>query len=131
MSISDFNWSLDLSCCSTEANCTSCAVNWLVSSGSSGFWFLSCVVSSVRNVSKLPAIVPGSTPLELDDDEDELLFVVPDTTCEVVAGMVVVMMVCPECRVRLGYLDRRPRRAGGHSSDAVSGTAPLRRPAPR
>ncbi len=33
------SWELDLSCCSTWANCTSCAVNWLVSSGSSGFWF--------------------------------------------------------------------------------------------
>src|SRR5262249_41760374 len=44
-------------CCSTCANCTSCWVNWLVSSGSSGFWFLSCVVSSVRNVSKFCEIV--------------------------------------------------------------------------
>src|SRR5438132_10810358 len=39
------------------ANCTSCAVNWLVSSGSSGFWFCSCVVSSVRKVWKLLARV--------------------------------------------------------------------------
>jgi hypothetical protein len=31
-------------------------VNWLVSSGSSGFWFCSCVVSSVRKVWKLSAI---------------------------------------------------------------------------
>src|SRR6266404_4912925 len=38
------------------ANCTSCCVNWLVSSGSSGFWFWSCVVSSVRKVWKLSAI---------------------------------------------------------------------------
>ena len=45
-----------LICCSTCANCTSCWVNWLVSSGSSGFWFLSCVVSSVRKVWKLLAI---------------------------------------------------------------------------
>ena len=50
-----------LICCSTCANCTSCWVNWLVSSGSSGFWFLSCVVSSVRNVWKLPASVLLST----------------------------------------------------------------------
>src|SRR5882724_744077 len=56
MSISDFNWSFDLSCCSTPANCTSCWVNWLVSSGSSGFWFFSCVVSSVRKVWKLSAM---------------------------------------------------------------------------
>ena len=54
-------------CCSTCANCTSCAVNWLVSSGSSGFWFLSCVVSSVRNVVKLPASVPLSTTLPVLD----------------------------------------------------------------
>src|SRR4051812_32037866 len=50
------SWVLDLSCCSTWANCTSCWVNWLVSSGSSGFWFFSCVVSSVRKVWKLSAI---------------------------------------------------------------------------
>src|SRR5882757_11074547 len=49
---------LVLSCCSTPANCTSCWVNWLVSSGSSGFWFCNCVVSSVRKVWKLSAI-PG------------------------------------------------------------------------
>ena len=47
-------------CCSTCANCTSCWVNWLVSSGSSGFWFFSCVVSKVRNVSKFFAIVAAS-----------------------------------------------------------------------
>src|SRR5581483_8947059 len=49
--------SLVLSCCSTPANCTSCWVNWLVSSGSSGFWFCSWVVSSVRKVWKLLARV--------------------------------------------------------------------------
>src|SRR5580704_349570 len=42
-------------CCSTDANSTSCWVNWLVSSGLSGSWFCSCVVSSVRKVLKLPA----------------------------------------------------------------------------
>src|SRR3954469_19805265 len=47
--------SLVLSCCSTPANCTSCWVNWLVSSGSSGFWFCNCVVSRVRKVWKFPA----------------------------------------------------------------------------
>ena len=57
------SWVLALSCCSTCANCTSCAVNWLVSSGSSGFWFLSCVVSNWRNVLKLPAIVDLSMPV--------------------------------------------------------------------
>src|SRR5580704_6629743 len=42
-------------CCSTDANSTSCWVNWLVSSGLSGSWFCNCVVSSVRKVLKLPA----------------------------------------------------------------------------
>ena len=46
-----------LICCSTPANWTSCWVNWLVSSGSSGFWFFSWVVSSCRNVSKFCARV--------------------------------------------------------------------------
>jgi hypothetical protein len=32
-------------------------VNWLVSSGSSGFWFFSCVVSRVRNDWKFAASV--------------------------------------------------------------------------
>src|SRR5580704_3327323 len=45
-----------LICCSTEANSTSCSVNWLVSIGSSGSWFCNCVVSNCKNVSKLPAI---------------------------------------------------------------------------
>src|SRR3569833_4034147 len=62
--------SLVLSCCSTPENSTSCWVNWLVSSGSSGFWFLSCVVSSCRKVSKLSDRVCLSSPFE-DDDEDE------------------------------------------------------------
>src|SRR6202046_4447117 len=44
-----------LTCCSTDANSTSCWVNWLVSSGLSGSWFCNCVVSSVRKVLKLPA----------------------------------------------------------------------------
>src|SRR5674476_748215 len=46
----------DFICCSTDANSTSCWVNWLVSIGLSGSWFLSCVVSSCRNVVKLLAI---------------------------------------------------------------------------
>src|ERR1700681_4398666 len=62
--------SLDRSCCSTWANATSCWVNWLVSSGLVGSWFLSCVVSSVRKVWKLPAIVLESMPVD-DDDEPE------------------------------------------------------------
>ena len=44
-------------CCSTWVNWTNCWVNSLVSSGSSGFWFFSWVVSRVRNVSKLFASV--------------------------------------------------------------------------
>src|ERR1700737_1493703 len=78
---SDVNSSLVLSCCSTPANCTSCWVNWLVSSGLSGFWFCNCVVSSVRNVWKFPAsvapVVELSDAAELDEDE---VFVVPETT---------------------------------------------------
>ena len=35
-----------LTCCSTDANSTSCWVNWVVSSGDSGSWFCSCVVRS-------------------------------------------------------------------------------------
>src|ERR1700739_3950549 len=48
--------SLVLSCSWTPANSTSCWVNWLVSSGLRGSWFSSCVVNSVRNCWKLPAI---------------------------------------------------------------------------
>src|SRR5258708_14600258 len=87
--------SLVLSCCSTPANCTSCWVNWLVSSGSSGFWFFSCVVSSVKKVWKLPAsVAPVVEPrLELDEDEDDDddVCVVPETTEGAVAAFVVVI----------------------------------------
>src|ERR1700756_760656 len=72
--------SLVLSCCSTPANCTSCWVNWLVSSGSSGFWFWSCVVSSVRKVWKLPASVAPVVELSELEDEEAGCCVVPDTT---------------------------------------------------
>src|SRR6478735_12051156 len=84
--------SLVLSCCSTPANCTSCWVNWLVSSGSSGFWFCSCVVSSVKKVWKLPAsVAPVDEPrLELDEEDDEFC-VVPETTEGAVAAFVVVI----------------------------------------
>src|SRR6267143_3043840 len=52
--------SLALIACSTWLNETSCWVNWLVSSGESGFWFLSCVVSNFKNVWKsLPKPVVG------------------------------------------------------------------------
>src|SRR3569623_314187 len=62
---------LGLSCCSTPENSTSCWVNWFVSSGSSGFWFLSCVVSSCRNVSKLSERVCRSRPFEDADEAEE------------------------------------------------------------
>src|ERR1700682_672807 len=68
--------SLVLSCCSTCANCTSCWVNWLVSSGSSGVWFFSCVVSSVRKVWKLPGSVVLSTPVAALDDDAALLLLI-------------------------------------------------------
>jgi hypothetical protein len=51
----DFSRSLVSSCCSTLVICTSCWVNWLPSMGESGSWFFSCVVSSVRNISKFSA----------------------------------------------------------------------------
>ena len=65
---------LVLSCCCTPANSTSCWVNWLVSSGSSGFWFCNCVVSSSRKLWKLPAICCEASALaaaadELDEDD--------------------------------------------------------------
>src|SRR3954462_9291215 len=80
---SEFSWSLVLSCCSTPANCTSCWVNWLVSSGSSGFWFCSCVVSSVRKVWKLPASVASAVVPNVAPEASVLVAgsgVVPDTT---------------------------------------------------
>src|SRR3954453_7197264 len=82
--------SLVLSCCSPPANCTSCWVNWLVSSGSSGFWFWSCVVSSVRKVWKLPASVAPVVEPRLDED-DFGRSVVPETTVGAVAEFVVVI----------------------------------------
>src|ERR1700683_5524991 len=89
--------SLVLSCCWTPANSTSCWVNWLVSSGSSGFWFCNCVVSRVRKLWKLPAICWVASALaaaadEVDEDEDEAgCDVVPETTEG--AMLVVVMSV--------------------------------------
>jgi hypothetical protein len=47
-------------------------VNWLVSSGSSGFWFWSWVVRRVRKVWKLSAI-PGVAVVAVVDFELELL----------------------------------------------------------
>src|SRR6201995_3408672 len=80
---------LALSCCSTPANSTSCWVNWLVSSGSSGFWFCSCVVRSCRKVWKLPAICcDASEFVSLAVDEPAGSGVVPDTTGELVTELV-------------------------------------------
>src|SRR4051812_10115382 len=93
MSISDLSCSFCFNCCSTPANCTSCWVNWLVSSGESGFWFCSCVVSSVRKVWKLPAsVAPVDDPSEFDEDDEEDVCVVPETTAGAVAAFVVVMV---------------------------------------
>src|SRR3954463_4236805 len=80
---SEASWSLVLSCCSTPANCTSCWVNWLVSSGSSGFWFCSWVVSSVRKVWKFPASVASVVPASVPPEAPVFAAgsgVVPDTT---------------------------------------------------
>src|ERR1700691_3460156 len=63
--------SLVLSCCWTPANSTDCWVNWLVSSGSSGFWFCNCVVSKVRQLWKLPAICWDASALEAAADEPD------------------------------------------------------------
>ena len=89
--------SLVLSCCWTPANSTSCWVNWLVSSGSSGFWFCNCVVSSVRKLWKLPAICCEASALaaaadELDEEEAGS-GVVPETIGLAVLAAAVVMSV--------------------------------------
>src|SRR4029079_15476998 len=52
------SWSLERSRYSTRARGTSCCVNWLLSSGSSGCWFCNCVVSNCRNCVKFWAM-PG------------------------------------------------------------------------
>src|SRR6201996_7380567 len=92
--------SLVLSCCWTPANSTNCWVNWLVSSGSSGFWFCNWVVSRVRKLWKLPAICCDASALadeadEEDPDEEAGSGVVPETTVEpaLAAPTVVVMSV--------------------------------------
>src|SRR3981189_352668 len=90
---SELSWSLVLSCCSTPANCTSCWVNWLVSSGESGFWFCNCVVSSVRNVWKFPARVVPAVELREDPDDDFGSGVVPETTRGATSDAAAVMSV--------------------------------------
>src|ERR1700761_933851 len=89
------NEELALSCCSTPANSTSCWVNWLVSRGSSGFWFCSCVVRSCRKVWKLPAIcceASASVPL-LELEEPAGSVVVPDMTEGAVVAEGVAMIL--------------------------------------
>src|SRR6218665_239756 len=73
--------SLVFNCCSTPVNCTSCWVNWLVSSGSSGFWFRNCVVSNCRNVSKFCAIDCR------DAARDEVLDVEPPTPLTAICAL--------------------------------------------
>src|SRR5579872_5194563 len=88
--------SLVLICCWTPANSTSCWVNWLVSSGLSGFWFCNCVVSSCRKLWKLPAIcVLASALAAAAELPDEFVgnVVVPETTgLDVVAAVVVISL---------------------------------------
>src|SRR5580704_14659984 len=95
--------SLVLSCCWTPANSTSCWVNWLVSSGSSGFWFCNCVVSSCRKLWKFPAICWEAK--ELADDADELEDepagngVVPETIGLAVVADVPAMLLSLHCNI--------------------------------
>src|SRR5215475_1328772 len=97
--ISDCIWVFIFICCSTPANCTSCCVNWLVSSGSSGFWFCSCVVSSVRKVWKLLATVVF--------DDDVLLVelvaaLVAVTGAVVVASTAIAVSLNPDVQAAAG-----------------------------
>src|ERR1051326_1272786 len=75
---------LVLICCSTALNSTSCWVNWLVSIGDVGSWFLSCVVSSVRNVLRFD---PSS-----DASPELVLLVAGEAVGVVVAATVGVIM---------------------------------------
>ena len=59
---------LVLICCSTVEYCTSCCVNWFVSSGLVGSWFFNWAVSRVRNVLKLPdSVVLAVAAVEVTD----------------------------------------------------------------
>ena len=62
-------------------------MNWLVSSGSSGFWFLSCVVSSVRKVWKLPASVVLSTPVDAARRRRGVLLLIAAVISAMTVGM--------------------------------------------
>src|ERR1700732_178484 len=87
--------SLVLICCCTPANSTSCWVNWLVSSGLSGFWFFNCVVSSCRKLWKLPAIWLEASALAALADEPGVggNGVGPETTGGDVVGVVAAVVV--------------------------------------
>src|SRR6201995_1177276 len=111
---------LALSCCSTPANSTSCWVNWLVSSGSSGFWFCSCVVKSCRKVWKLPAICCEASALVPFELEPAGSGVLPDTTegAVVAEGAVIFVSLHPDVdaaartqRAAVGLSRKRGRHA--------------------
>src|SRR5262245_52443099 len=105
-----------LICCSTCANWTSCWVNWLVSSGSSGFWFLSCVVRSRRKVSKLPARVLRSTAC---DTGDAVPAVVAAVTEGVIGGMALVagMVWSADADIDAAAAAKEPAVAGRYHVD--------------
>src|SRR6185437_1981929 len=110
---------LVLSCCWTPANSTSCWVNWLVSSGSSGFWFCNCVVSSCRKLWKLPAICCEAIALvaAAEDVVEEPAggVVVPETIGEgVLAAAVVVMAVSSNADVYAAAGSEHPAVASSH-----------------
>src|ERR1035437_5845037 len=86
----------DFICCSTDANSTSCWVNWLGSIGLSGSWFLSCVVSSCRNVVKLLAISVLFTVLATEPAEAAV-----EGTKEVIGVEVIGVMVNPQTRMSI------------------------------
>src|SRR6201986_3372389 len=83
---------LVLICCSTWLNETSCWVNWFVSSGDSGSWFCSCVVSSVRKVLKFcvrPVAAFAVEPDGLVEDEIE------DAVAEPIGDVVMMRFLRP------------------------------------
>src|ERR1700754_474602 len=114
--------SLVLSCCWTPANSTNCWVNWLVSSGSSGFWFCNCVVSRVRKLWKLPAICCDASALadeaaEEEPDDEAGSGVVPETIGEAVFAALVVMSVSSNADVDAAARSEHPAVASSHRRD--------------
>src|SRR5262249_27431317 len=114
---------------STEANCTSCWVNWLVSSGSSGFWFCSWVVSSVRKVWKFPASVAPLLELieELPDPAGS--GVVPETATvpatASVPAMTASLHLDIHAAVRSEHAAIGPARNGGRDHLVLADHQPL------